>query len=244
MDAHNAVERYQDLCRRYPSILQRDPDFAYRIVADPASMIAFAKAHGVLLGVHSETPYTFFVVDLVEKDDPSGGPPLRFPYQRLLLRRQLEGHPGVVVVPINANAELGEVGGIFLVTQSRHATGATHLELVRGFGEPGLSAQDNASKELREEAGLLAARCVPIGTIFPDTGLSHAEVTVVAAYVEGRIASEPEAREATGPILLLSERDLCQAIGDGLIQDAMSIAAITRYLWGVRSSQFLASAEA
>jgi len=231
VNARYAIERYQELCRKHPEILQRPPDFAYRIVTDFDSMIAFANAHNVLLGVHSETPYTFLVVDLVEKDDPLGRQPLRFPYQRLLLRQQLEGNLGVVVVAINANAALGKIGGVFLATQSRHATGATHLELVRGFGEPSLSVLDNAAKELREEAGLVASRCVAIGSILPDTGMSHARVEVVVAYVEGRTASEPEMGEATGPILLLNEADLCEAIGDGRIQDAMTIAAVARYLW-------------
>lgn len=226
-----AVLAYQALCARYPSLLYRIPDFPYRIISRLEDMLAFSEEHAVLLGLHSETEYTFLLVDLVERIHPSDGVALRFPYQRLVVRRQLEGYVGVVVVAVNRCESLGAIDGIFFVTHSRHATGATHLELVRGFGEPHLSVEQNALKELREEAGLVANRCIVLEPLLIDTGMTDGEVAVVVAYVEQKVDQRPvELREAVGEVVLLAQDDARKAITRGGVQDSLTVAALARYL--------------
>jgi hypothetical protein len=132
------IDAYQRLVRMYPSKFRQLPNAQLRIITDSNEMLAYSCAHQVLLGLHSETPYTYLLVDLVEREvekdveEETVRVRLHFPYQGYLNRKQLEGGVGVAILPLNTNPDIGPLGAFVLVEQFRHATGGIHLEIPRG----------------------------------------------------------------------------------------------------------------
>ncbi|MGP3983471.1 NUDIX hydrolase [Streptomyces sp. KR80] len=139
--------------------------------------------------------------------------PVRFPdgtlgtYIRLLGADQ---EPGVVVLPLRGS-------DVVLIEHFRHATRSWHLEAPRGFGSPGLSPEENARRELREELGASAEELVPLGRLHPDTGLLAGHVMLYAARIadvgpldrhEG-IRAAPTIPFAEAEDLVRSERITC-----------------------------------
>ncbi|MEK8144374.1 hypothetical protein NKH18_28720 [Streptomyces sp. M10(2022)] len=54
----------------------------------------------------------------------------------------------------------------------------------RGLGTEGLSAEDNAAKELLEEIGAAPYEILPLGELHPDTGRTADRVSLFAARIE------------------------------------------------------------
>jgi 8-oxo-dGTP pyrophosphatase MutT (NUDIX family) len=232
MDRRETLELYRRLRQTHPQLFRRGPDFGYQLVPSLDEMREYSNLHQVALGVHSETPYSYLVVDLVRRHpDPAALGP--FPYQRLVVRSQAEGARGIVVVAVNESPDLGPLGALFLAEQDRHATGRRHLETVRGFGEKGHSAEQSAARELGEELGVVARAFTPLGELHIDPGFTDAVADVVLAHVSGRLEERKlEAQESIGPPTLMTPRDVKRAIAGGGITDSLTISALCRYfLW-------------
>lgn len=228
----DTIELYRQLRASHPRLFQRGADFGYQLVSSPEEMLEFSERHQLVLGVHSATPYSYLLVDLVRRNpDPEALGP--FPYQRLVVRSQAEGARGIVVVAVNESEELGPTGALFLAAQDRHATGRRHLEIVRGFGEVGHGAEENAARELGEELGVVARSFTPLGELHIDPGFTDAVADVVLARVAGRLADRKlEAQEAIGPPTLMTPAEVKRAIASGDITDSLTISALCRYfLW-------------
>ena len=127
------------------------------------------------------------------------------------------GAPGAAILPI--------VGGsIVLLDHPRHALGRRLLEVPRGFGEPGETAAACAERELAEELGVTPLRLIPIGLLYPDSGLLAVEVSLFAAEIPPRgWKTEPgvSTRE-------MSVADGESAVRDGRIADSFTIACLYR----------------
>lgn len=167
------------------------------------------------IGIVFEDPYLVIVRDLVEF--PGG---FRGGYIRLYNRAYLEsGAVGVVILPMWD-------GKILLMNHFRHATRAWHWEIPRGWGEPGVAAEDQVRAEVREEIGVEVDELVDLGLYFNNTGLEGNPITLFLA----RLTAEPVANAEIGVDLLrwVSIAELENMIANAEITDGFTIAAYTR----------------
>jgi ADP-ribose pyrophosphatase len=211
------------LTTAYPQLFT--PRKLRRIVLDRSAIEHYAEENRLALGLVAETPHVYFIVDLVEALDHDDQP-FRFPYLRLVYRKQLEGGINTVVIGTIANPELGPIGSVVVLRQERHATGEFHLELPRGFGEVNLNGEQNALKELREETGYTGTSAELLGTIHTDTGVTDAVVSFYHVPITGKEEPIPEREEAIEEVLLFSVEDLRAKIRDGEITDSFTLQAV------------------
>jgi len=172
-------------------------------------------AHWADIGVVFEDPYLVILRDLVEF--PGG---YRNSYSRLYNRAYLEGGAaGVVVLP-----EMN--GKLLLMHQFRHATRSWHWEIPRGYGEPGVQAEDQARAEIEEEISGEITELTNLGLYFNNTGLDGNPIYLFLA----KMASVGEQKPKFGldRFRWVSISELEKMIGDGEITDGFTIAAYTK----------------
>ncbi len=169
------------------------------------------------IGVICKDPYVLILRDLVEF--PGG---YRNGYIRLYNRAYIEGGAaGVVILP--------EKDGNFLLMHNfRHATRQWHWEIPRGFGEPGVKAEDQAKAEIKEEIGVEPehVNLVALGTLYNNTGLEGNPIDLFLAYVS--TYGIPNEEIGTDELRWVTVSELEQMIADGDITDGFTIAAYTR----------------
>lgn len=197
---------------RYLRLMEERPeDFVQSpllpIETDPALVAAFTARTGREIGVLYESPYRLLVVDLVR------GPEGPFAYERLLPASRGDA---VVTVPVWEDK-------LVLLEQFRHAPRRLQTAFPRGFGEDGLTAEENARKEIWEElrAKVLVQR--PLGRVLPDSGLTGGETHAVLCRI-----TEP--RPETGyeeiyGLACLTPEELEREIAAGRIDDGFTLAA-------------------
>jgi ADP-ribose pyrophosphatase len=158
------------------------------------------KPEWIDIGVLSEDPWFWVVRDLVEfPDGKIGG------YLRILNRKSLDGGTNVVMFPVLD-------GKVVVIKRFSHDNRNWIWEIPHGFGEPGLSADECARKELEEETGLIAKNLTEIGRMEgPDgaTAFYHAEM------ISGEL--KPEIGEAISKCELLSLSEFEQWLFSGKI---------------------------
>ncbi len=112
-------------------------------------------------------------VELYDDDvlTPSGEPGT---YTRFRYR---ENPPGAVIVP-----QLPD-GRFLLLRIFRYAFDTVSLEVPRGAGEPGESAENVGKRELLEETGLTASSITRLGFLRPDTSVVETEAHVLLAKI-------------------------------------------------------------
>ncbi len=217
-----ALDRYFDLQRTHPQLFRQRS--CRQLILDRRQLEQYAADHGVDLGVVASTPHLTVVVDLVQSDRPEGT--LVYPYVRTLYASELNGGTNVVVVATVANPALGSPGDILLVEQERHASGGMHWEMPRGSGEPGLSGEQNALKELREEAGYSGNVLRRLANVYIDTGLTGATASFYQVGITDRVAPQAEAREEIRDRRFVSPADLWEMIRGGEMRDSFTIQGL------------------
>lgn len=129
---------------------------------------------------------------------------------------------GVVVLPVASD------GKAALIRIYRYPIGGWQWELPRGFSIPTMTAQENARRELHEETGITAKELVHLGSIFPNSGILTTNVDVFLApdldYSSIPLISE---QWAILEMRFFAVKELEEMIAHGLIQDAMTLAALT-----------------
>lgn len=216
-------ERYDAIRTKWPELFVNPPGAAYEILFEP-SLVRAAEdedkarlvargfpASWARTGVVYEDPFIILVRDAVRRPDRTLGS-----YSRKL---PASGAAGAVVLPIFE-------GKVVLLRQFRHATRTQHLEVPRGFGEPGVSAAEQARTELREEIQAEADSLVELGGFHSNTGDSSGctELFLAAIHDFGR----PQASEGIIDIVLEAPKRVAEIIRDGEITDSFTIAAFTR----------------
>jgi len=166
------------------------------------------------IGIVLDDPYFIVIRDLVEFPDRS-----RRGYSRLINRSSLKGNPGVAILPI-FNSQ------VVLLHQYRHSTRSWHYEIPRGYGEIGLTAEEDARKELLEEIGASVARLVPLGKLHTNSGLVCDPVSLFFAELSN--LGETETLEGIDFFALLKLQELEDWILTGKVNDSYTIAAYTR----------------
>jgi ADP-ribose pyrophosphatase len=216
-------ERYDALREKWPEMFINPPGAAYEILFEP-SLVRAAEdedkarlvarglpADWAKTGVVYEDPFIILVRDAIRRPDRSLGG-----YGRKL---PASGGSGSVVLPVFENQ-------IVLIRQFRHATRAQHLEVPRGFGEPGVSAADQARAELREEIQAEADRLVELGRFHSNTGDSSGSTELFFAEIHGY--GQPQESEGIVDIVLATPKRVAELIRDGQITDSFTIGAFTR----------------
>lgn len=213
---------YDRIRETAPALFANPPGAAFEILTDPADIAAAEAAARERLGGHphdwSRTgiafadPYALILRDPVRFPDGTLGTYVR--------NVSLPGSAaGVVILPLLADR-------IVLVRHFRHATRDWHLELPRGGGEPGLTPESNARRELVEEIGADISEISPLGVMHPDTGMMNGEVHLFLAHI--RSIGTVETQEGITGTQTVSTPELEQLIRDGTITDGFTINAYAR----------------
>ncbi|MEV0649176.1 NUDIX hydrolase [Phytomonospora sp. NPDC050363] len=117
--------------------------------------------------------------------------------------------PGQAVLPV--------VGGrIVLVEHFRHAVRGWSLEIPRGFGEAGFSAEESAR----------VVCLTPLGSLHVDAGMSADPVSLFHAEIDGVGAFD--AAEGIGAVRLAAPAELAELISSGAVTDGYTMAAYLR----------------
>lgn len=149
------IDAYLDLIHAYPHLIH-DPGHQLPVVTDKAVLLeqqenlyrnADAKGRPRIwydLGIVAQDAWVVVLRDLVQFPNGTYGG-----YIRLLNRRsQIERSGKDVVVLVTVEDK------VLLMKHFRHDDRQWHWECPRGFGEVGLSPDENARKEVQEETNL------------------------------------------------------------------------------------------
>jgi ADP-ribose pyrophosphatase len=101
--------------------------------------------------------------------------------------REVVEYPGAVVI-----IALGADGEVYLVRQWRHAISQVLLEFPAGGLEPGEEPLSTAKRELREEAGLEAARWTSLGHFFSSPGFANEILHIFLAEDLSVVDTDPD----------------------------------------------------
>lgn len=171
----------------------------------------FTQRTGKKIGVLYHSSYNMLITDLIHPDE---GEP--YVYERIV-----PVSSGSVVVISVYN------GKFVLLKQFRHAFRQYQYAFIRGFGESGVSPEQNVEKEVLEEIGANVQDCKYIGTTAADSGLTSGIASVYACRVSSPILKK--GYEGIKDIVLLDKNELEQWITDGKINDGFTLAAYTLY---------------
>lgn len=135
---------------------------------------------------------------------------------------ELVHHPGAAaVVAVDAD------GAVPLLHQFRHAAGGYLWEVPAGTLAPGESAEACARRELCEETGLVAAEWTALGSIVTTPGFCDERIHLFLARVLTDAAQALDDDEVLTVTRVPFARAL-EMVVEGAIEDAKSIAALTR----------------
>lgn len=204
---------YFELMKAKPEMFRNSEEKqSIRIVTD-ADMIKKAELDlKKTIGIMYEDEYIRVLRDLVIFPDDTLGT-----YIRIVNTKNGIGSICLVVCD----------GKVLFIEHYRHALRRVSLELPRGFGEEGLSAEENAKKELFEECGINVNEYTALGRISSDSGISADEPCVVFARVGSQAISFNDSTEPIRKAVWLTLDEIYKAISDGKLTDSMSVAAVT-----------------
>ncbi len=147
---------------------------------------------------------------------------MRLPDATLATREYIM-HPGaVLIVPVLAD------GRLVVERQYRYPIGRVMLEFPAGKIDPGEAPLDTARRELREEAGYVAASWRALGRVHPVVSYSTETIEFFIAEGLTEVGAQLDAGEFL-EIARMSVADMLAAIDRGEITDAKTVAALLLY---------------
>lgn len=212
---------YLAFAKAHPALFVNPPGAGFTILLDEAEireaesqMAQWLRAKGLptewaQVGIAFQDQYAMILRDAV-----------RFPNGALgtYTRMVGDGTPGVIVLPIYRDQ-------VLLIRHFRHATRTWHIEIPRGFGTKGLSSEENARRELKEEIGATISRLVSLGRVYPDTGALSEYNDFFYAEVESY--GEIEADEAIVELLPTALSEFERMIRENEMTDGFTLTAYT-----------------
>jgi len=139
------------------------------------------------------------------------------------IQREVCVHPGAVVV-----LPLLDERTVLLIRNRRYAAGAVLLELPAGTLDHHEAPINCAGRELLEETGYLAGRLRPLGSFYTSPGILSEKMYAFVAYdLQRRERALEEGEEIELAPTPFDEA--IRMIGEGLIADAKTIAALLMY---------------
>jgi len=221
----NALGEYKKLLADHPSLISNE-NALIKVVTDEREIREWMAQNKTMLtakgrpedwgtiGVVLNDPYIVVLRDLVEF--PGGA---KKSYFRVMNQADLRGGQGAAVLAEKDNSYL-------LLHLFRHPTRSWSYEIPRGFGEPGVKAEQQARNEIREEVRGEIAEMVDLGVYHSNTGLEANAVKLF--YARLKSVGTPEAEEGIESILWVSLTQLEELISSARITDGFTIAAYTR----------------
>lgn len=205
--------------RYYEKLMAESPDLfrnsrekeEISVITDPEKIREVEEQSGMETGVLFEDGYIRLLRDAVAFPDGSTGT-----YIRIVPRK---GESAAAVLTL--------VGGrILLMRHYRHSLRKAVWESPRGFGEDGLTAEENARKELQEETGICEAQMTFLGEICPDSGLTSGMVSIYLAEVrDGVRLWKNDRREAISQYRLVTAEELRELAEAGELCDGFTLSA-------------------
>lgn len=208
MNYENAWQwaEYTELMKSRPEEFTQSENL--QIITDINTVAEFVKKTGRQIGVMYQSKYSILVVDLVK--DKNGK---YYAFERTL---PLVKNGAVVTVP--------QYGDQFvLLKQYRHSLRDYQYAFPRGFGEIGISPENNAKKEISEEIGAVVLEHEHLGNVVADSGRCGDLVSVYYCRVTKPICKKDY--EGIEEMLLLREQELDRLISDGMITDGFTLSA-------------------
>ena len=135
--------------------------------------------------------------------------------------REIVRHPGsVAIVPRD------DEGRIVLVRQFRYVTGRELWEIPAGTcDKPGEGVEDSAARELAEEAGLLGARWIRLGSAYLVPGYGDERMTFFLA--EGLSATEAHHElDESFQVEHFGPDELRRLLNGGQLEDAKTLLGL------------------
>lgn len=193
-------DSYARLRRTHPELFEHRDKAGYEIIEGPPGSASLCY----------EDPFIFLIRDWV-----------RFPggEEGAYLRIVPKGGNGAAILP-----RVGD--NLLLLRHHRHATGRSHLEIPRGFAEPGEAPELTAKRELLEETRLTVREMIALGPLTPDSGLLSSTVYLFLAECEVQSGEVRTESHATAEFMSVASVEA--AIAEGLIQDSFTMAAFLR----------------
>ena len=209
------LDEYLKLILQNPALIEPE-DAPLRIITDRYAIETWQEENGEKeIGVMLQDRYITVIRDLVEFPDGFVGG-----YNRIINTAFFsKGGVGSVVLPVKD-------GNILLIKIFRHPTRQWSIEIPRGFGEPDLSPEEIAHKEINEEINGEIEKVVDLGEFHNNTGLERNYVHLYLAYLSK--VGEPRKAEGIEKIIWVSVKELENMIAKGEITDGFTIGAYTR----------------
>lgn len=218
------LEDYLRLSRDHPALFLNPPQGGFSILLDEQS-IHQAEAEAAQHLAAAGLPRAWAKVGIVYHDQYLLilRDAVRFPdgRQGTYIRQVVpaDAAPGVAILPHYHDQ-------ILLIRHFRHATRAWHLEIPRGFGVKDASSREQATRELAEEIGGSVSHLIPLGVMYPDTGISAVQVDLFYAQVVAY--GDVETHEAIVQLAPVSLSEFERLIRENEVTDPFAIVAYTR----------------
>lgn len=140
-------------------------------------------------------------------------------------------HPGaVLVVPVLDD------GRLVVERQFRYPQNRAFLEFPAGKLDPGETALDTALRELIEEAGYSAVHWTRLGVVHPVISYSTEAIEIYVARGLTHVGARLDPGEFLETIFE-SEQALYEALDDGRLTDAKTVAALALHARWMRAAQ-------
>ncbi len=165
------MKKYITLMKLHPDLFRNDDEPGAikiiknqtRILEEQAKIRKKLESEGkptcwIDIGILSEDQWFYVVRDMVEFPDGKVGGYIRF-----INRKSHEGGFNVILLCRRHDR-------ILMIKRFRHEHRDWSWEFPRGFGEAGLSAEENAAKELVEEIGVIPSQLIQLANVPESSG--------------------------------------------------------------------------
>lgn len=222
-DEYIENKRESSVWKNYCNLMQTRPECFVQseelmIETDLVKICEFEIKSKREIGVVYESRYNMMIVDLVY-----GRNGKYFCYERVL---PAVSSGAIVSVPVYENK-------FILLNQFRHSMRGYQLSFPRGFGERGISPEENLSKELYEELGVEVRKYSFLGKVVADSGLSGNQVDVY--YCDVSCPKTKVGYEGIKEIVMLSKEEMKDMICKRKITDGYTLSAFT--MWQVEGEK-------
>lgn len=206
-------DRYRALMKERPEkFAEAKEEASIRIITDETQISRVQEELGKEIGVIYEDDYILLLRDAVMFPDGNRGA-----YVRILAKEP--GSAAVILPVVN--------GKILLLEHYRHSLREPMWEIPRGFGERGLSPEENARKELAEETGIKEVRLQYLGEVCPDSGMQGTTASIYMAQIQGSVdIKNLDEREAIMGYRLASYEELGMLVRQGKLKDGFTLSAL------------------
>lgn len=206
MNVQKGLDDYFNLVSQRPEEFKDVPYL--HIELNRETIEEYMKKTGKQIGIVYQNEYNIMVVDLICGPDSS-----HYTYQRMM---QAALGEAVVCVPIYNEK-------FVLLRQYRHSLRDVQYAFPRGYGENGLTAEENAAKELEEEIGAALDRAERLGVVVADSGISGNRVQTILCHVKN--IQTKKGYEGIDEVVMLSADEMEDWMRSGKINDGFTLSA-------------------